>query len=95
MGVLVSSLVVGQAVPMALTEREIAIIDFERTWWTLDGTREDMIRDRFECTPEELGLELGALVDSAEAMAHDPLVVRRLRRQRDRRRRALVEGAAQ
>jgi Protein of unknown function (DUF3263) len=79
---------------MALNKREIAIIDFERTWWTLDGTRADQIRARFECTPEEFGLELAALVDSPEALAHDPLVVRRLRRHRDRRRRARLEGAA-
>jgi hypothetical protein len=34
---LVSPLVVRQAVPMPLTERERAVLDFERTWWTLDA----------------------------------------------------------
>jgi hypothetical protein len=78
---------------MALTERERAVIDFERTWWALDGSRDVLIRDRFDCTPEAFALELDALVDSPDALAHDPLVVRRLRRHRDRRRRAHLEGA--
>ena len=73
---------------MSLTERERAVLDFERTWWTLDGTREELIRARFDCTPEAFALELGALVDSPDALAHDPLVVHRLRRQRDRKRRS-------
>src|SRR5436190_20615978 len=57
-GVLVSPLVVGQAVTMAMTEpglterglseREKSIIDFERTWWTLEGTKEELIRSHFD-----------------------------------------------
>jgi hypothetical protein len=35
---------------------------------------------------------LNELLNSPEAAAYDPLVVRRLRRQRDRRRRARFEG---
>jgi len=35
---------------------------------------------------------LGTLLDSPEADTYDPLVVRRLRRLRDRRRRARFEG---
>ena len=78
---------------MALTERERSILDFERTWWTLDGAREGLIRSSFDCTPEAFELELAALVDSPDALAHDPLVVRRLRRERDRARRARLEGS--
>jgi hypothetical protein len=37
---------------------------------------------------------LSALLDDAEAMAYDPLVVRRLQRHRDRRRRARLEPPA-
>jgi hypothetical protein len=73
---------------MALTEREMAVLDFERTWWTVDGTREELIRARFDCTPEAFAHELTALIDSPVALAHDPLVIHRLRRQRDRKRRA-------
>ena len=79
---------------MSLTERERAVLDFERTWWTFDGSRELLIRDRFECEPEAFSLELGALVDSPEALAYDPLVIHRLRRQRDRARRMRQTGVA-
>ena len=76
---------------MSLTERERAVLDFERSWWSLDGSREQLIRERFACAPEDFRLELGALVDSPDALAYDPLVIHRLRRQRDRSRRARGE----
>ena len=34
--------------PMALTERDKAILDFERTWWTEAGPKDTAIRERFE-----------------------------------------------
>jgi hypothetical protein len=79
---------------MSLTERERAVLDFERTWWSLDGSRDELIKERFGCPPEDFSLELGALVDSPEALAYDPLVVHRLRRRRDRTRRARQQGVA-
>src|SRR4029453_717160 len=39
LGMLVSPLVVRQAVPMPLTARERAVLDLERTRWTLDEPR--------------------------------------------------------
>ena len=77
---------------MALTERDQAILDFERTWWTQPGPKEIAIRERFELSPTRYYQVLNELLDSAEAMEYDPLVVRRLRRFRDRRRRARFEG---
>ena len=79
---------------MPLTERERAVLDFERTWWTLDEPRELVIRARFACTPEAFAGELAALVDSSDALAHDPLVVHRLRRRQDRARRARYQEVA-
>ena len=73
---------------MPLTERERAVLEFERTWWRLDEPREELIRARFGCTPEAFARELGALVDHPDALNHDPLVVRRVHRQRARIRRA-------
>ncbi len=78
----------------ALTERELAIIDFEATWFTLDEDRHDAIRARFSCSVEEYNLELNEVIDHPLAMSADPLVVRRLRRNRERRRRALLDGTA-
>jgi hypothetical protein len=77
---------------MALTERDQAILDFERTWWTQPGPKEVAIKERFELSPTRYYQVLNDLLDSPEAMAYDPLVVRRLRRFRDRRRRARFEG---
>jgi Protein of unknown function (DUF3263) len=91
---LVSPLVVRQAVPMPLTERERDVLDFERAWWTLDDPRDELIRARFACTPEAYARELAALVDSSDALAHDPFVVHRLRRQQDRARRARYQEVA-
>lgn len=77
-----------------LSERELAILQFEASWFTLDEDRHDAIRARFACSVEEYNLELNRVIDHPASMLHDPLVVRRLRRQRERRRRALIDGAA-
>lgn len=79
---------------MALTERDKAIIDFERSWWAEPGPKETAIRERFELSTTRYYQLLNELLESAEAAEYDPLVVRRLRRLRDRRRRARYEGRA-
>jgi hypothetical protein len=77
---------------MDLTDRDKAILDFERAWWTESGPKELAIRERFEVSPTRYYQILNELLEAPEAMAYDPLVVRRLRRLRDRRRRARFEG---
>ena len=77
-----------------LTERELAIIEFEAGWFNLDEDRHYAIRARFACSVEEYNLELNRVIDHPSALLADPLVVRRLRRHRERRRRALIDGAA-
>jgi hypothetical protein len=77
---------------MALSERDRAILDFERTWWTEAGPKEPAIRDRFDLSATRYYQVLNELLESPEALEYDPLVVRRLRRLRDRRRRARFEG---
>ncbi|MHB1928968.1 MAG: DUF3263 domain-containing protein [Acidimicrobiales bacterium] len=77
---------------MGLSERDRAILDFERSWWLEPGSKEDAVRARFGLSPTRYYQLLGALTDSDEAERYDPLVVRRLRRGRDRRRRARFEG---
>jgi len=76
---------------MQLTDRDRAILDFERTWWTEGGSKELAIRERFELSATRYYQLLADLIDSPDALAFDPLVVRRLRRVRDRRRRARFE----
>lgn len=76
----------------ALTERQVSIIEFEATWWMQDEARDLAIRARFSCSTEEYSLELNQVLDHPDALSVDPLVVRRLRRQRERRRRARLDG---
>jgi len=78
----------------ALTERDLAILQFEATWFTLDEDRHDAIRARFACSVEDYNLELNRVIDHPAALLADQLVVRRLRRHRERRRRTLIDGAA-
>lgn len=75
-----------------LTERQIAIIEFEASWWMQDEARDTAVRARFACSAEEYYQELNQLLDHPAALEVDPLVVRRLRRQRERRRRARLDG---
>ena len=82
----------GRLTEMPLTDRDRAILDFERSWWSEPGPKELAIRERFELSTTRYYEILGELVDDPDAMAYDPLVIRRLRRLRDRRRRARFEG---
>lgn len=77
---------------MALSDRDRAILDFERSWWFGPGTKEAAIRARLDLSPTRYYELLRALTGSSDAAAYDPLVVRRLRRSQSRRRRARLEG---
>lgn len=68
-----------------IDERQQAILDFERNFWTFDEPKERLIRARFQCSENEYYEELAALIEDPAARDHDPLVVRRLQRQRTRR----------
>jgi len=54
-----------------------------------------MLRERFLCSADDYYNELNRLLDTDEALAYDPLVVRRLQRARERRRRLRLDGAAE
>lgn len=77
---------------MALSTRDRAVLDFERSWWMHPCSKETAIRKCLGLSPTRYYQLLGALADSADAEAYDPLVVRRLRRVRAERRRARFEG---
>ena len=77
---------------MPLTDRDRAILDFERTWWSEPGRKGVAIQARFGLSPTRYYQLLGELIGSHEAAAYDPLVVRRLRKLRSNRRRARIEG---
>lgn len=73
---------------MELTDRDREILDFERSWWSHGGPKETLVLERFELSAARYYEVLNQLIDSDEAYRHDPLVVRRLRRMRERRRRS-------
>ncbi|HUP84807.1 MAG TPA: DUF3263 domain-containing protein [Acidimicrobiales bacterium] len=77
---------------MALSDRDRAILDFEQGWWLDSGTKGAAIRARLDLSASRYRELLYALADEPEAMAIDPLVVRRVRRIRDRNRKARFEG---
>jgi len=76
---------------MELNEGERAMLDFERSWWTEPGPKEAAISEQLEMSTTRYYELLNELIDRPEAESHDPLVVRRLRRMRDRRRRSRAE----
>ena len=65
-----------------LSEQQAALLDFEKQWWALPGSKETEIRERFDISPTRYYQLLNSLIDSDVALAHDPLLVKRLRRQR-------------
>ena len=70
-----------------LSARDAEILEFERSWWRSSGAKEQTIRERFDMSPTRYYQVLNALIDSPSALAADPLLVKRLRRLRDERRR--------
>jgi hypothetical protein len=79
---------------MGLTARDRDILDFERAWWTKPGSKEATIRAELGMSGTRYYELLRGLLDNPAAYEHDPLLVKRLRRQRDRRRRERIEGHA-
>lgn len=75
-----------------LTPDERTMLDFEREWWMLGGRKDDLIRSRLRMSPSTYYRGVQALIERDAALAYDPLTVKRLRRQRDERRRQRVEG---
>ncbi|WP_405142287.1 DUF3263 domain-containing protein [Sphaerisporangium sp. NBC_01403] len=73
--------------PGELTERERELLAFERQWWRHAGAKEQAIRETFGISSTRYYQLLGQLVDRPEAMAHDPMTVKRLRRLRASRQR--------
>ena len=77
-----------QVPPRELTRREHEMLTFERQWWRRAGAKETAIRDQFGVSPTRYYQVLNALLDRPEALRHDPMLVKRLRRMRAARQRA-------
>lgn len=79
----------GQGAPASgLGERDREILAFERQWWKYSGAKEQAVRELFDMSATRYYQVLNALIDSPAALAHDPMLVKRLRRMRSTRQRA-------
>ncbi|MGQ0669281.1 MAG: DUF3263 domain-containing protein [Actinomycetota bacterium] len=70
-----------------LDERSRDILDFERDWWRDPGPKERAVRERFGLSAARYHQLLNRTIDLPDALAYDPMLVRRLRRLRETRRR--------
>ncbi|MFE9255769.1 DUF3263 domain-containing protein [Streptomyces sp. NPDC006879] len=71
---------------LPLSDRERAVLRFERTGWPGPGAKERAIREQLGLSPVRYYQLLNALLDRPAASAHDPVTVNRLRRLRERHR---------
>lgn len=74
--------------PDGLSRREHDILAFERQWWKYAGAKEEAIKELFGLSATRYYQVLNALVDRPEALAADPMLVKRLRRLRASRQKA-------
>ncbi|MEV8272245.1 DUF3263 domain-containing protein [Microbacterium sp. NPDC077184] len=70
---------------MPLTDTDRALLDFEAQWQRHGGAKEEAIRAELALTPARYYQLLGRLIDTADAQAYDPMLVKRLRRLREER----------
>ena len=68
-----------------LTEREVGVLSVERRQWRFAGAKEQAIRDELGLSATRYYQVLAAMLDDEAVIATDPVLVARLRRQRDRK----------
>ena len=77
-----------QPTGLVLSARDTEILEFERQWWKYAGAKEEAIKELFGMSATAYYRVLNALVDRPEALAADPMLVKRLRRLRASRQKA-------
>jgi len=82
----------GTSEPAELDERARQLLDFERESWKLRTPKARAIRERFGFSPARYHQLLNRTLDLPQALVYDPMLVRRLRRIRDARRRRRAAG---
>ncbi|MGH3718229.1 MAG: DUF3263 domain-containing protein [Pseudonocardiaceae bacterium] len=71
-----------------LSCQEHEMLAFERQWWKYAGAKEQAIRELFDMSATSYYQALNSVIDRPEALAADPMLVKRLRRLRSGRQRA-------
>ncbi len=67
---------------VALTDRDRTILDFEARWGRHGAAKEEAVREELALSPARYYQLLDRLIDDADALAHAPMLVHRLRRMR-------------
>ncbi len=68
-----------------LSEFEVKMLEFERSWWRHAGVKESSIKELFNLTPPAYYQLLNNLIDREAALMAEPILVKRLRRLRESR----------
>ena len=66
----------------AFGDLERRILEFERYWWKYAGAKERAIREQFDMSATRYYKLLNAIIDTPDALAYDPILVKRLQRLR-------------
>lgn len=72
---------------MSLSDEQRTVLELEASWWRYAGAKEAAIRERLGWSSTRYYQVLNALLDDPAALEHSPMVVNRLRRVREERRR--------
>ncbi len=73
------------AVQSGLSDLEVRILDFERSWWRYAGAKESAIKELFDMSAPRYYQLLNDLIDREDALLASPMLVKRLRRLRQAR----------
>lgn len=79
---------VEHVVDSGLSDQDQKILEFERGWWRYGGAKDSAISEMFGFTATRYYQRLNVLIDTPEALAADPMLVKRLRRMRGARQQA-------
>ncbi|MDH6126269.1 DUF3263 domain-containing protein [Kitasatospora sp. GP82] len=69
-----------------LSERELAVLALEARQWRTAGAKERAVREELDLSATRYYQLLNGLLDRQEALAHDPVLINRLRRIREAKR---------
>ncbi len=78
----------GEQAARTVSARDAQMLALERQWWKYAGAKEQAIREHFDISATHYYQILNVLIDTEAALAHDPMLVKRLRRLRTSRQRA-------
>ncbi len=68
-----------------LSDLEMRILEFERSWWRYAGAKESAIKELFDMSAPRYYQLLNDLIDREDALLASPMLVKRLRRLRQAR----------